>query len=128
MYAYLIDVLDDAGSPFFRIYYQDSGASPPKGHPAPATRRGTGVPMLGILTAPGHRWVDVYPDSILSQLDPDYVLVTHWEDFLTRRADQSPRPIPLTFLDDFESKIERSSVPSWWVPAPTSRWVFRPRR
>ena len=126
-YAYLIDVLNDAGEPFLRIYYQDSGATPPKGHPAPGTQRDADVPMVAILTAPGHKWVGSYPDSILAQLDPEYVLVSHWEDFLLRRADQSPRPIPLTYLDEFEEKMVRSGISPWWVPAPDSRWVFRSR-
>ena len=124
-YAYLIDVLDGGGAPFFRIYYQDSGATPPKGHPALATRRDTRVPMVAVISAPGHKWVDSYPDSILEQLEPEYVLVTHWEDFLLRKADQSPKPIPLTFLGEFEEKMRDSDVGSWWLPAPRSRWVFR---
>jgi hypothetical protein len=124
-YAYLIDVLDDRGTPVFRIYYQDSGATPPKGHPAPALRRSPEVPMVALLTAPGHKWLEAYPDSILQQLDPEYVLVSHWEDFILRKADQPPKPIPLTFFEEFEDEMLRSNVADWWVPAPKSSWVFR---
>ena len=83
--------------------------------------------MVAILTAPGHKWVESYPDSILAQLDPEYVLVSHWEDFLLRKADRSPKPTPFTFFEEFKEKMRASDVTSWWVPAPASRWVFGPR-
>lgn len=120
-YAYLIEVLDDRGRPALRIYYNDSGSTRPFGFP-PASLLAEEVPLVAILTAPGYRWEDDYPEDIVEHLAPDFVIAGHWEDFF-REQDGNPRPIPGTFFRGFIDRLDAIGI-SWVAPDPDDRLVF----
>jgi L-ascorbate metabolism protein UlaG (beta-lactamase superfamily) len=93
--AFLVDFLDAAGAPLYRIYYQDAPSHTPVGHvPAPVL---AGKPIdLALLCVGSSDHVPDAPQNTISALAPRYVLGGHWEDFFTP-ASAAPQPLP--FLD-----------------------------
>lgn len=123
-YAYVIDVLNRRGQPQMRIYYNDSASSYPLGFPPPAMTLDD-VPMLTILTAPGHKWETDYPGQILSHLAADYALVWHWEYFFSSWGG-SQLGTPTTDLGAFTDEMERRMPGPWWLPKVGAKFVFVP--
>ena len=124
-YAYLIDVLDWRGQSQMRIYYSDSASSYPLGFPPPAMGTPDDVPMLTILTAPGHRWETDYPGRILSHLAADYALVGHWENFFSSWGG-SQMGIPTIGLNAFTDEMELRMNGPWWLSKVGAKFVFVP--
>jgi hypothetical protein len=93
-YAFVIDLLSGTGTTLFRIYYQDS-----------ANPEGVGVPKLvqedvepynlAVLVMASYRFVRNHPGSILGNLKPRHVLVSHYESFFQERSDPVRFVFPL---------------------------------
>ncbi len=120
-YAYLIEVLRPDGEPALRIHYNDSPGTADDGFP-PDTALDGDVPLVALLTAPGHKWEDGYPGDLVEHLEPDYVIASHWEDFFTPQ-EPDPKPIFGTFYSEFVEKMNRLPV-DWTAPAPGAVLVF----
>jgi hypothetical protein len=87
--AFLIDLLDDAGRPAYRIHYQDSASNPPFGFP-PLIADGKDVDVM-IMCAASTSQVSQYPDALLRYLHPRKLLIGHWEDFFGNDLSRPPR-------------------------------------
>lgn len=113
-WAYVIDLLDEAGDVAFRIHYMDAAAG-----------AGNAVipgPLLAerpidvhIACVPGFNFVNRYPESILTtQHDVGYVFLGHWEDFF-RRRDRVLRPVSPVLneprLNEFVRRVEARMQP-----------------
>lgn len=125
--AYLVDLLDEAGRPVFRIYYQDSAARAPAGLvpelPAEDRRRVD----VAILCPASFDQVERHPEAILENLNPRHVLLGHWEDFFRDPA-RPLRTVPFTDLQDFIDRMI-PALPddaSWTLPEPGAQISVAP--
>lgn len=131
-YAYLIDFLDEMGTPVFRVYYQDSATSPTYGF-VPKDLVSDKAVDLALLCAAAFDRVKDNPAAILENTDPRFVVFGHWENFF------KPATKPLETLGVFDyselvSRMEALSTPfggfSWkgqyWFAAPGNLFVFEP--
>ena len=119
--AYLIDFMD-GGRPVFRVYYQDSPTDREFGHVAKELIDERPVD-LALLNAGGFTQVDDFPESIILNTRPRYVLYGHWEDFF-RTQD---RPLQPLWMYDYTRLVDRTDdlgVP-FWFPTPGQLFVFR---
>jgi hypothetical protein len=102
--AFVIDFLDDAGKPTFRVFYQDAPTNAPIGH-VPASILAEHPVDLALLCVGSYNAVDDHPTSIIGNINPRYALSGHWEDFF-QDASQPPQPIPLLDLPTYLSRAE----------------------
>jgi hypothetical protein len=102
--AYLIDFLDDAGQPRFRVYYQDAPTNGPIGHVPPAILAGKAVD-LALLCVGSYDAVRDQPGEIVANLAPRFALSGHWEDFF-QAVSSPPQPIPLLDVNTYVSRAE----------------------
>jgi hypothetical protein len=148
-WAFVIDLLDAAGKPAFRIHYMDAAAGPPHG-----LLPGTPLPGrdidVHIGCVPGFNYVDEYPDEVLRWGNVRYVMAAHWEDFFRSWSGKlAPVPIALNEkkLNQYVDRVEhflgttpRGVVPlapehapvtggprgsTWAMPAPGETFQFK---
>ena len=125
--AWLIDVLAADGSIALRIYYQDAVSREPRGAiPPPEVRgddRGIDVAILVPATFVEARW---YPEWILENVEPEFVLLGHWEDFF-QPVTRPTEPVALTPLPDFITRLRRATGcddACWALPEPGATFRF----
>lgn len=102
--SYVIDFLDDAGAPRFRVFYQDAPTDAPTGH-VPAHVLADKAVDVALLCVGSTDSVQNHPGAIVSNLAPRYALSGHWEDFFQPMGSM-PRPIPLLDLDGYRARAE----------------------
>jgi hypothetical protein len=140
VFAYLIDFLDDAGKPVFRVYYQDSGANKPIGVPTAQQLKDWGREQvdLALICLGGEfpRLVQ-HPEYLIHTIKPRYALLIHWEDFfVTQQAAcvdaefRSPPNVPSMFggmrstdVARFRKRIREADPDLYrrtWLPCPTA--------
>ncbi len=125
VYAFLIDVFDGQGRVQMRIYYNDSASTEPIGFPPPALTAPNPIPTVAVLTAPGHKWEQGYPDRILNHSGVDYALIGHWEYFLGEWGGWQGGT-PTTDVKGFVRDMERLMAGKFWVPTIGTAFVFNP--
>ena len=116
-YAYIIDFLDGQGQARYRIHYQDAASNSPAGlMPNMADSK---VVDMAILCAAGFHEVDDYPEALLQQVQPDKVILGHWEDFFANQG-SAARVVPMTNINDFIVRTEAVLPASsqWLLPHP----------
>lgn len=127
-YAYLIDVLDPAGSTAFRIYYQDTASEAPLGLP-PADLGGRRVDLAILTVASATKARPVAPDALVAALKPRYVIASHWEWFFTQQT-ETIRRSPASDFSRFAASM-KDNLPGdadWSMPHPMTTYRFRLRR
>lgn len=83
-FAFVIDLLGEKDAVRFRIYYNDTAASPPFGIPPHSL--GDEHPYdLAVLCMASFHFVVEYPEMILDMLQPRHVLVSHYDDFFRKQ-------------------------------------------
>ena len=87
--AWLVDVLDDADRPVYRLHYQDSASNPPYGFP-PILQDGKAIDV-SIISGASVDQVALYPDALLEVARPRRLLIGHWEDFFANDLKGEPR-------------------------------------
>jgi hypothetical protein len=102
--ALLIDFVDAADKPLFRVYYQDAPTNAPIGH-IPATLLGDKQVDVALLCVGSSDSVTDHPTAILANTNPRFALSGHWEDFF-QSATAAPKPIPLLDLDGYLARAE----------------------
>lgn len=131
-FAYLIDFLE-AGTPVFRVYYQDSATSPTYGY-VPKDLEPKKAVDLALLCAAAFDRVKDNPAGIVRNTNPRFVVYGHWENFF---KPQTTKPLEtLRFFDYSElvSRMEALTTPSggffwkgeYWFAAPGNLFVFEP--
>ena len=93
-FAYLIDFMIN-GKPDFRIYLLSSASSPPDGFISEETLAEHRV-NLAILGAASSGNVENYPQGILQHINPEKLLIAHWEDLFKPYQHDPPRLIRAT--------------------------------
>ena len=122
-HAYLVDFLNPDKSVAFRIYYQDAVVPPPLGFAPEAVIRERPVDAA-ILVPSTFDQVDWNPEAFVENLQPQRVLLGHWENFFS--APISPAD-PLTNLVHFENRLERVFDGEWWKPELWTEFRFPTR-
>jgi len=117
-YAFLIDFLAEDDSIAFRVFYHDAVAQAPVGL-APESVMAERHADVAILVPSTFEEVEWHPEALIENLDPDRVLLGHWEDFFIPVTD-SMQPSPLTDHREFDRRLERAFDGEWWRPA---RWT-----
>ncbi|MBI5516959.1 MAG: hypothetical protein HY909_24465 [Deltaproteobacteria bacterium] len=107
--AWLVDFLNDAGRPAFRVYYQDAPTNGPTGH-VPADLLAEKRVDLALLCVGNYDAVRNQPGELLDALRPRFALSGHWEDFFTP-ASAPPRPLPFLNLDTYTRRAETALPP-----------------
>ena len=128
--AYIVDFLDAAGAPEFRIYYQDAPTDGPVGHVPEDILAQRSIDLAILCTGTYDRVAD-HPGELLAHLQPRFVLAGHWEDFF-RPQDEPLRPIPFLDLDEFEQRLtdampQGSGAPRWARPEPGMTYTLEAR-
>ena len=103
--AFVIDFLDDAGQPAFRVFYQDAPTNAPIGLVPPAILGSTPVDVA-LLCVGSNDAVQNEPTSIIENLRPRFVLSGHWEDFFQART----APIQPIILLDVNTYVQRAET------------------
>ena len=130
--AYLIDFMSGEGRAVeFRIHYQDATSNPPHGFPPsfshPDDQRRVD---LAIVCVAGYNQVKHYPESIIQELNPRYVILSHWENFFGHLPEdpEDLRTVPMTntqrFLDRLKSVFPNDD--RVLMPAPGAWMHFDP--
>jgi hypothetical protein len=122
-YAFLIDLIDADGTIKLRIHYADAASARPNGFVPPEVLAERPVDVA-ILCPPGFDEVDGYPEGILGNTRPRFVLLGHWEDFFRPQSDL--RILPLLDLPRFVERLaitDRNAV-SWSLPEPGRIYVW----
>lgn len=110
-FAYLIDFMSQ-GKPEFRIYLLSSASSPPDGFIHQETLKEHKI-NLAILGAASFDNVENYPQGILAHLQPEKLILAHWEDLFKAYMHSPPRLIRAT---NFKKLIpEINEVFPWQV-------------
>jgi len=122
--SYVVDLLDDAGRPAFRIFYQDAASRPLDVVLPPFARPDQRAVDLAIVCAGNFKKVPDYPTLLLAALRPKYVIVGHWEDFF-----RPPLPvyeaIRLTDTYRLAALVEEKQHGAWVTPVPRARIVYQ---
>jgi hypothetical protein len=113
--AFVIDFLDDAGKPAYRVFYQDAPTDAPIGHvPAPVlAEKPVDVALLCVGSSDA---VADQPGAILANVQPRFALSGHWEDFFQPVG--STAPIPLL---DVTGYVQRANMAMPGAPEPGFR-------
>lgn len=106
VYSFLVDFTDDAGNIQLRIFLQSSSCLPPKGFPPPEElrRKKVDVAFLGMASA---NYVKPYPRDLIKTLDPDKIVLIHWEDFFRDMYNKNLRSVKLTNPYRFFRRLRR---------------------
>jgi L-ascorbate metabolism protein UlaG (beta-lactamase superfamily) len=120
--SYVIDILDGAGKPSFRIFYQDA-ASRPVDVVLPPFASDDAHPIdVAIVCAGNFKKVESYPTVLLASLRPKYVIVAHWEDFF-HSPDDTPTPVRLTDTKELAARLDLIGAKRWRALTPGARVV-----
>lgn len=112
--AFLIDFLDADGTIAHRVYLQDAVTQAPLGF-APESLIDEHPVDVAILVPATFDQVDWHPEAFVLNLQPQRVLLGHWEDFfIPVRAET--RSVMLADMDHFESRLESVFDGEYWRP------------
>ncbi|MDF9620150.1 hypothetical protein P5705_21085 [Pseudomonas entomophila] len=101
--AWLIDLLDEKGSPKYRVHFQDSAASAPCGIlPIWPDEKAVDVELLSVGS---WRKAADYPDRLLNAYTPRLVLLGHWENFFGYNLDHAP-PLSTRAVKEMQQHVE----------------------
>jgi hypothetical protein len=138
VYAYLVDFLDAAGRPVYRVYYQDSGTNPPKGYVPPSVIAEKHVDVALLCVGGDFHRLRRHPEGIIENTRPRNVVLGHWEDFFVSQDEHAidgrvyPAPSSRKEAPEFEARARRAlrtagSTGEVWLPCPTkSSFQFLP--
>jgi len=111
--AFLVDFLDAAGEPAFRVFYQDAPTDAPLGQ-VPAALIAAHPVDLALLCVGSNDAVENEPTAILENIRPRFALGGHWEDFFDDASAQ-PEPLPFLDVDEYVRRAEAA------LPGPPDR-------
>lgn len=112
--AFLIDFLAADGSVAWRIYYQDAVVHPPLGF-APEALIAQRPVDIAILVPATFDQVEWHPEAFIENLQPERVLLGHWEDFFVPIVTET-KSVMLSDIGHFEDRLERVFGGEYWRP------------
>jgi hypothetical protein len=123
--AFVIDFLDTAGAPAFRVFYQDAPTDQPIGHVPAAVLAGKQVDVALLCVGSADADAD-HPTQILGNITPRYALSGHWEDFF-QPAGGSPQPLPFLDLAAYDQRAD-AALPGAPDAEFTADWTPQTKR
>lgn len=123
--AFLIDFLDAEGDVAFRVYYQDAVAPPPMAF-APERLVDERPVDVAVFVPATFDQVDWHPEAYVENLDPEWVVLGHWENFF-QPMDEPTISILLSDMRHFENRLRRVFDGDFWRPEIGTEFRF-PRR
>lgn len=117
--AWAIDVLDARGDVALRLFHHDAGADREvvlRALEVLATMPAARTTVV-IMTAANYDKATAYPDAMLATLQPDHVLLGHWEDFF-RAPEQPLRIVRGIRGQELVPIVERFQQQRWTALAP----------
>lgn len=106
--AYLIDFLDADKRVEYRVFYHDSAVNCPKYGGLPLLPGSENRPPdLDILCMASFHNVAGYPEYVVQQHRPKYVVIAHWEDFF-RSPLKEPKVVRMTNARKFLKRLTNS--------------------
>ena len=109
-FSFLIDFMNEDGKKVdFRIHYQDAASNPPLGFPPSFAFQLDETPVdLAIVCVAGYQQVEQYPESIIRELNPRFVVLGHWENFFGHLPDEAeyPQTVPMTNAKKFIARLK----------------------
>jgi hypothetical protein len=118
--SYIIDLLDTAGRPTFRIFYQDAATKPLDVVLPPFVGDDQRPVDVAIVCAGNFKKVEDYPSLLLALLRPKMVIVAHWEDFFHKQGDM-PTPLRLTDTEALAGRLDQLGSGRWMTLVPGGR-------
>lgn len=103
--AYLVDVMEGSAVKF-RVYIQSSSANFSDGQ-IPSEVLNQAPTDLAILGAASFSNVDDYPQGLIKTLQPDKIIIGHWEDFFNPYQDSPERTVRFTNIRKFLLKLNQ---------------------
>lgn len=113
-FAFLVDFLDSSGDVAFRIYYQDAVTAPPYGF-APDSLIAEHPVDVAIFVPATFDQVEWHPEAFVENLQPERVLLGHWEDFFIP-MELNTRSVLAADIEHFESRLRRVFDGEFWRP------------
>lgn len=113
-FAFLVDFLNADGSVALRLFYQDAVSAAPLGF-APQVLMEERPVDVAILVPATFDQVDWYPEALVDNLRPRWVLLGHWEDFFQPPGAET-RSIRYSDMGHFESRLDRVLAGAFWRP------------
>ncbi|MCC6690220.1 MAG: MBL fold metallo-hydrolase [Bacteroidia bacterium] len=99
-FAFLIDIKGEDGKIEFRIFIMSSAAQPKFGWLPPELKSQHPV-NLAILGAASFEYVSNYPEGIIDHLNPEKIIICHWEDFFNSYMKKNKRTVRFTNIKKF---------------------------
>jgi L-ascorbate metabolism protein UlaG (beta-lactamase superfamily) len=128
-FAFLIDFLGADGRVRLRLHYQDAGSNPPAGFVPPPDSAAAEPVDVAVLCVASFGQVDDYPEAVVRQLQPQTVVLGHWENFF-RSPDRPLEAVPLTDTKTFALRLTNALPPGarWYTPRPNATLHICPHR
>jgi L-ascorbate metabolism protein UlaG (beta-lactamase superfamily) len=118
--SYIIDILDAAQRPVFRIFYQDAATRPLDVVLPPFAGDDQHAIDVAIVCAGNFKKVAEYPTLLLAALRPKYVILGHWEDFF-HDPENAPTPVRLTDTNELATRLDELGAGHWMTLVPGGR-------
>ncbi len=105
-YAYLIDFKGENHTIEYRIFVMSS-AAPPKYSWLPEDLLSEHPVNLAILGAASFEYVANYPEGIVDHLNPEKIIICHWEDFFRDYQSKTKRIVRFTNVKKFINRLNK---------------------
>ena len=127
VYGYLIDFLS-GNDITARLYLLSSSSSPPNGS-LPAEVLEEAPVDIAIVGSASFNNVENFPEGIVEHLNPDRILVTHWEDLFKPYQHSPSRMIRASDIGEYISRLnaiypfEQQDVQRVYLPEPGTHFI-----
>lgn len=126
--SYLLDFLGaDKKTVKVRLSVITSACAPPMGF-LPRLDSADGHPVdISVLCVASHKYVSDYPAKLLRNMNPRFVVASHWEDFFLRYDRKKKMGVRFTNLNKFIGKLNSVDPLKgrWMLPEPLVKTTFR---
>ena len=95
--AYLVEIIENTDT--FRIHIQTSACTPNDGLPPQAYMQQTGKVDVSMFCMASFDNVDNYPDKLVSYLNPQKIIIVHWENFFKKYKFDKKKHKIVSFTD-----------------------------
>ncbi|HAS40391.1 MAG TPA: hypothetical protein DCS93_07930 [Microscillaceae bacterium] len=129
-YSFLIDLLDTQGNIDFRVFVQTSSSNPPNGF-IPAVLKAQHPIDVAVLGVASYKYVKKYPQELIHHLQPQHVVMVHWENFFEPldQLKKKPRAVPFNNIRKFVRKVDKlmkelGQKGQWTLPQVDTKLFF----
>ena len=127
VYAYVVDFIRTDSTPEFRFVFQDAVSRPEYNRLPPFSDKDVHAVNLAVICAGNFNKAKDYPQTLLTEMHPEHVIVGHWDDFFDEWQ-TSPDVVILTKTKDLAHRLDSLASGKWQTlfPGARARIAFRP--